>query len=330
MRRIEVYCQQAFLDSFIEKMTGFSLVDGSPSQDYVYHLYRLLFVNEQTMIYTNLTNEEITNHTNPYIKALLKKNRIESRPEEFIEALQDSTQKKYFENIGGRTRFFMLDTSWNLAEKLEEKFGYVVVSKDKIERIDKFFTFHKVALSRENENKWEFVHKYKHPCNSMVITDEYIAKNVVDVKNNIVPILKRIMPSKLEVPFHLTIIGFSKLPKTEYDCILAELKKSFTLLSYQVHLTIVNYDYHDRFIFTNYFQFSAGYGFNMVDEKNGAKYVKDSYKTVFEAVSVALTNTSDTGNIFKSYDAKIKEISQIFRDQKVYGEDARKQNRLLA
>lgn len=330
MRRIEIYCQQTFLDTFIEKMKGFSLVENYPPQDYVYNLYRLLLVNEQTMFYTDLTNEEIISHSNPYIKALLKKNRIESRTEEFGKAINESTQQVYFKNIGGCTRFFMLNITWPLAEKLEEKFGYVVISKDKIEKMNKFFIFHQVPLSKEHENRWEFVQQYKHPCNSMVITDEHIAKNAQEVRNNIVPIIKRIMPSKLAIPFHLTLIGLSKLTSQQRDEVETELKNSLNSLGYSVYLTIVNYDYHDRFIFTNYFQFSTGYGFNMIEEKMGIKQVKSSYKSIFEAFSVALTNSEDTGNIFKSYETKLKEISQVFRNQIVSGEVAQKQNRLLA
>lgn len=328
MRKIELYCQQSFIDAFIDKMKRFSLIDETENQGFIYDVYRLIFVNEQTTIYSDLTDEEITSNNNPYIKALLKKAKIESRKDEFTEALQDSTQKSYFENISSCTRLFMLDIDWILAEKIEDKFGYAVISKDKIERIERFFIFHKISLSKDYENKWEFVKKYQHPCNAMVISDNYLGKTEDDVKNNLLPILKRIMPNKLEMPFQLTIIGYNN--DLDYESFLETLKEGLKTLKYEVHLSFVKYGYHDRFIFTNYYQFSAGKGFKMFDiNSSSSKYIKEDYKTVFEAISVILTNSSNTGNVFKSYAEKLKELTNIFVENSKLGTEAEHHNRLL-
>lgn len=273
MRKIEIYCQQEFLDIFIKKMKEFSLVDlDSSSIGYLYDLYLLLFVNSQTIIYSDLTNEEISKHGNPYIKSLYKKQKIESRTDEFAKILEESTQKNYFEKIGRKTRFFFLNLQPNLAERLEEKFGYIVISKNKIETIQKYFIFHRTSISNIHTSSWDFVRNYRHPCNAIIITDDYLVKNGQDIKNNIVPILRRIMPAKLDIDFHLTIFGFSKLTSEKFDEVKLELENSFINTKYQVSLCIIPYNYHDRFLLTNYYHFSCGQGFNMIENKNVKGY----------------------------------------------------------
>lgn len=328
MQKIEIYCQQEFLDSFIQKMNNFNLIDESSSFGYIYNMYLLIFKNNHTKIYSDLTNQEICLHSNPYIKSLRKNNKIESKTKDFIEVIQEKTQKDFFENIENCTKFFFLNISPNLAERIEEKFGYIVISKDKIETIEQYFTFHRISLSNKLTNNWDFVRNYKHPCNSIVITDDHLGKTGQDIRDNIIPLLRRIMPSKLDTTFHLTIIGFSKLTKEQFEEVKNELESSFKSNRYPVCLYIIQHSYHDRFLFTNYYHFSCGQGFNMVKAEKGKKVVGKYYSSILDAVSIALTNSSDVGNSFKVYSEKLEELSEIFKDYRSSDFPVKK-NRLL-
>ena len=329
MQKIEIYCQKEFLDNFIEKMKNFNLVDGNLSSfGYIYNLYLLFFKNYHTKIYSDLTNQEICSHSNPYIKLLYKNQKIESKTKDFIEVLQENKQKPFFESIRDQTKFFFLDISPNLAERIEEKFGYIVISKDKIESIEKYFISHRISLSNKLINNWDFVRNYKHPCNSIVITDDYLGKTGQDIRDNIVPLLRRIMPSRLDTIFHLTIIGFSKLTNEQFKEVKNELESSFKNNRYPVCLYIIQHSYHDRFLFTNYYHFSCGQGFNMVKAKKGKKVVGEYYSSILDAVSIALTNSSDVGNSFKAYSEKLEELSEIFKDHRSSDFPVKK-NRLL-
>lgn len=98
-------------------------------------------------------------------------------------------------------------------------------------------------------------------CNSIIITDNYLFSNDLQLENTF-SILENLMPDRLSIDFHLTIIGFDskKHFKSIHDSYKVLLAKLATFPS-PVQLTIIREDHHGRLIHTNYTRFLTEKGF---------------------------------------------------------------------
>jgi hypothetical protein len=174
----------------------------------------------------------------------------------------NSCQTSAFHN-DAQARLFLLDEQVEL--NLEERFGCVMANSTSLDKMEFLSNVEDLRIHKGMRD-WNGLSKLQHPCNSLLITDNYLFSND-DNLDNVKSILKAIMAKSLDADFvfHLTIIGFDA--KKSFQPIGGQkakledfLKQYFT---YKVDLTIIREDHHDRNIFTNYGRFSSGKGFGL-------------------------------------------------------------------
>ena len=151
---------------------------------------------------------------------------------------------------------------------IDQKFGCFHASTASLEKAD--FLFHAEELRMDGSQRdWSILKQIKHPCNALVLTDNYLFSSNQPLEN-IQSICVHLMPESLaELSFDLTIIGCDKnrdrIPlMTFYEPLLKYLQNQF---SYPINLTIIRALHHDRYIFTNYYRIASGAGFALFENR---------------------------------------------------------------
>ena len=304
----DVYCDYEFLEEFINQLKGKDLIEYLNSgDDYGIDLYRLLF--NASKIELNKSNEEIIqlSKKNPYINKLLRSGSLKESN------IDISTLD--FDKIKPNMVFF-LGSSQIEAERLREKYGMWFFSKANLTETKKLFVLesHNFNTAKENQFKdFGFFYNYRHPCNSLVITDEYFftSGNTFDenaVEKYLKPILRRIIPQKLEVDFQITIIATQKyfeVDKKKIEDILRIVQPEGIIIK----LNFVNFDFHERHIFTNYYKITVDKGLKVkFKEKNAfefrtifySKTVDLDYINKLAFSKTLLTQQTVNGDVFKN------------------------------
>ncbi len=164
-------------------------------------------------------------------------------------------------------------------------------------------------------------------CNSMVIIDNYlisaIDKTTKDIKSkdNLLSILKTLIPKKSKHPFHIAI--FTELPPNGFDkgqkidSVTERFKQIEAMLNDirpDISFTLIkcNGEFHDRVIITNNLWISCGVGFELFDKKRESKeyttiniiypylnknikWTSEAYANMIDAISKVSKNTPDYG-----------------------------------
>lgn len=315
----DIYCQYEFLDAFINQLKGKDLIEYLNSgDDYGIDLYRLLF--NSSKIELNKSDEEIIqlSKVNPYINKLFKSQSLKSS--------HINVSNLIFEEIKPNMIFF-LENSPLEVEKLQEKYGMWFFSKDKMSNTKELFKLMNHNFSVRTPFKdFDFFYKYHHPCNALILTDDYFFTTTIGydenaIEKNLKPILKRILPKKLGVDFQITMILSPKNVSLDFDKIQSSIKEITTTYGYNVRINFIVSNFHERHIFTNYFKITSDKGF-----KNIIKGTKsDTFKLQHDK------NSFEFRSIFHSYDedyfAKIVECKSKYEYGSKKGDDFK--NRLL-
>jgi hypothetical protein len=73
----QIVCEFAFLEKFINSLSGVDLLTFLESREFFkQQLFELIFF--KSMVYINISNQEITSSNNPYIKKLYRQGNIKS------------------------------------------------------------------------------------------------------------------------------------------------------------------------------------------------------------------------------------------------------------
>ena len=286
MARFQLVCEVGFLERLFNEISALGndfqdfLQDDTDERLHLTQLYRLLHKNSD--VHVDYDDEQLLElaRQNPYFKSLLKTNRLTPRPSDFAHLAND--EQTYFQSIPSPSTIFLLQKSEVDCQLLEQRYGYVVVSSENIVKVRFLFNFYLQTLTKRNPayTDWSFIEPFRHPFNAMVIADNYVLKDSTVIKQNLLPFLKRFMPTHLDKNiFQLTILTYD-VPNIKQRHIDLSNELS-SLFPYPVQLCIVicNKDeLHDRNMLTNYFWLSSGFGFSLF--KDG-KVAKDTHLTVF-------------------------------------------------
>lgn len=135
---------------------------------------------------------------------------------------------------------------------------------------------------------------------------------------NIKPILKRLLPKKLEEVFHLTIVcsGPSNV-SLDKDLIKREIELILKEYQFNYLIEFYSYKFHKRVIITNYAYIVSDKGFRNLsfDKRNEGRRKWCERKNDFEVAYL-----HDSENNAANYHARIVELRQLISDS---------QNRLL-
>jgi hypothetical protein len=168
-------------------------------------------------------------------------------------------------------------------QTIENDFAQLVFHNNNISDILPFITAKPKSINKKDNGCWDFLDSIKHPCNSLVILDDYILTDSNElIEENLVELLKKIMPLKLNqnLEFQITIIGENQGIKL-IDKKNKILKKLNNFYSYPINLSIIPEKIHDRRIFTNYYWIISGYGFTLFQDKKVKKETSFTFIPIF-------------------------------------------------
>lgn len=179
------------------------------------------------------------------------------------EFLTDCLTKEFHE--AGESKLFFVDDTHLLIEK---QYGCFCVSTTCLEKADFLFSSEEFRIDK-NQKDWSNLRNIKHPCNALVLTDNYLFSNKKNISDNtylenVKSLCEALIPASLKegFKFDFTIIGFDsnnlRAIHTEYNTLSDYFQKQFP---YPVNLTIIRDTYHDRYLFTNYYRIASGQGF---------------------------------------------------------------------
>jgi len=180
--------------------------------------------------------------------------------------IEDNEGDIYFGN--DPQRMFLLDVTSEKCLQLENDYGLMFISNDNFTNSATFLFSSDIALVNERTQNWDFVKQYKHPCNSIVLVDNYILKkDNTNLHQDIKSLFDALLPSQLNrntfnIQIYATDANDGK-DDTKKDLIKNTIKD---LRPYTIDVTISSShvttgSQHDRYLLTNYCMFNSGYGF---------------------------------------------------------------------
>ena len=320
----DIYCQYEFLESFINQLKGKDIIEYLNSgDDYGIDLYRLLF--NSSKIELDKSDEEIIqlSKVNPYINKLFKSQSL--KPSHI------NVPNLIFEEIKPNTIFFLKNSQLEV-EKLQEKYGMWFFSKDRMRNTKELFKLmnHNFSSSLETPFKnFDFFHKYRHPCNALILTDDYFftSNNKYDenaIEKNLKPILKQILPKKLGVNFQITMILSPNSVSLDFDKIQLVIEEITATYAYEIKINFIVSNFHERHIFTNYYKITTDKGFKNLVKNNTWVHDKNS----FEFRSIFHSNDEDYLAKIEECNSKEKDSSRNTKNKTNVGDNFK--NRLLS
>ena len=301
---IECYCETEFIRQFIESIPVpvSNPYDDIPEFD-IWRKYKKLIFNDMTLIVdSNDKIEELfrTNQENQ-IYLLLYKKVVGGQSEKTFSDIN-------FTEINPHAVFFLADTQ--KCKQFEEDYGMLFVSNEmKNEKANILFNTGSVEIEKDKNDykNWKDLanHKYFiHPCNSIIITDNYIVKNEKHYRDNLFALINVILPKRLnKLPFQITIIAdeciSEEKKKACYESIFKHLKylKEGRGYKYDIELKIIfqtNNENHARNLITNYLRLNPDDSFKWFEENREhnkrfhndyhlriTRNLKLSYSTIF-------------------------------------------------
>ena len=225
----------------------------------------------------------------------------------------------------GEPKLFFVD---DVPLDISQNFGCFYVSSDCLELADFLFYAEEIRIDKKQRD-WSSLKDIKHPCNAIVVTDNYMFSDGDTYLENIRSICESLMPATLAsgLKFDVTLIGHNPnkdfLPVKGQHKILANYFKSTFV--YPVNLTIIRDTYHDRYIFTNYYRITSGNGFALF--KNGQ--LLPGKRTTVHCKSLA-----HEGRLSSTYQTRSEELKECAAINRRNGEASGRmagdgQNRLL-
>lgn len=230
-------------------------------------------------------------------------------------------QTKGFHESGG-CKVFFID---GLPLVIDQQFGCFLVSTDALEKADLLFHAESFRINRK-QSDWAVLNKIKHPCNALILTDNYLLEND-PIYENITSVLYALMPDELlgGIDFHLTIIGYSakdrKAVQKQAEEIQAILSHRFT---YPIQLTIIRENHHGRYIHTNYFRIFSEKGFGLFERNR----ITSNHETSLDCQPI--TFSGRLSNVLTTRNEEIQKCVAINRTDRMPDKIAgSRQNRLL-
>jgi hypothetical protein len=186
-------------------------------------------------------------------------------------------------------------------KKIRSEFGIMAlhIEDDLFDEMNRSFSFSFNAKSKNNKFKnWsELFNKRKIPVvNSAILIDNFLWKDMGDFSNdndsNLYPIFEAIIPSKLQVPFHIIIIlqnknaGFKR--KTLHEKINKVKKRLKKSKGVEIIIGVATQTdtklFHKRVILTNYHYIHSDKGFTTFDGERVKNITSGSRNWVFKDI----------------------------------------------
>lgn len=276
--RHTLYCEYQFLIDFFENRSRLDSGDyfSDDEEIEIWNKYRNLFLSESN-IYVNVSADNFhKSASHPFIGKLLKK-----KGEGEIKIKYDDKYPKDFGMVSDKHAIFFCCDS-EACNLWEEQYGMLFFSNsDLFVKAARLFPQNCFFTVDNTTPNWQFLSRYKHPCNFIVIIDNFIFKKENICNENLTSLFDALLPDKIKKTF--SVIIRTRKPneddknwkdwKDKIQCtdwkdkvisyftdIIGKIRKKKDF-PFQVIFEEIKYSEHDRNMITNYYWFSSGNGF---------------------------------------------------------------------
>ena len=273
MDRTRIYCEIDFYVHFCENQP---LVSQLEIDDSWRNLFFLL-LKSQSEIYLNISLNEFIQQKDkiPFsdylIENLYPVNLLKFKSIDFPEFPNSDNIEEYIYNDKKFSYSLILSNqSIEYCDGIENDYGLIVLNKENFKkRCNLLFTPFIQPIEKKSSiiKDWGFLRKILHPCNTLIIFDNYINK---EKEINLFALLEIVLPTCLKIPFHITIstLKEDKGIKTNHKVFEEKTNKFIQSIrpNLDFRLCIMAHDsiqIHDRNLFTNYIWLNAPAGFDL-------------------------------------------------------------------
>ncbi|MBR4218338.1 MAG: hypothetical protein IKR71_04755 [Bacteroidales bacterium] len=326
--RIKVYIEKEVFERFILNEKSFNNL--------------LAIFSEHSVMCINMTDDEIDKE---WQMASLDGQRAGSKIRKFCTGHSMrrplSANSDFMKFLSDNNKFldysrsvFVLNVSPEEAERLRNKYGLVILSKDNLS--DDIFQFHIKDSVFKGELKdgfldgWDYFFNLRKqdwlPSNVLIFSDEHLFKNEERGKNlgvrNLKSIITHLLPQKLDTEFQILVV--SPIPKNnrlKAQRISDEMTKFVhgLPLSYSCKITFVFTDsIHTRKALSNYYVMTCDKGFCVYLDSPGNQV----YDTNFVDITSNFHSAADSAGT-NGYD----DTTMCLNDIKKYCKEAQEQAR---
>ena len=207
------------------------------------------------------------------------------------ERIKTALNKESKQTIDNLCAIYLLDENGKKCEEYGHQLGILCLNATTVRNRSSYVFGDAVDYKKgENYDGYSKCSEFLSPCNSLIIIDPYILKGnwnprfatkTNSIELNLIPLLQKIIPQQIEIPFHLSI--FSQA----YGCVIdtnnnANGEEVFNYLDKKIHELWPNIifslyhikttgdgdgDFHSRHILTNNMAINAEDGFDLFKNK---------------------------------------------------------------
>lgn len=224
-----------------------------------------------------------------FLKIIIKQKSYQRCNEHYFDKIIDNLNSSSTINIENLCATYMLDKSVAECQNIEKKYGVVAINAKTV--TDRRYLFKGDGFNLDKTIRYDsryitFKEKLSHPCNSLIIIDPYLLiKREMNgdgkvyypgISNNLESLLNAILPQKLEIDFHLTIISClnrSDEVKEVYNDIIKCLESIREELTVKLGLFYTDKGYyyeiesfHSRHIISNTFAVDSEDGLDLFNK----------------------------------------------------------------
>jgi hypothetical protein len=164
-----------------------------------------------------------------------------------------------------------------LCKNIETSYGVKIIPIEDVFMDDSFFDLHIESIEKgiKSHINWDFLGGFQHPCNSLAIVDNFILNKDVYIFENLFPILDKLLPASLNIPFHISIFAKCDFNNKEHqEKIRNFIKSNRPKLEFKLTVHKMQDEFHDRSIITNYMLIDSGGGFDLFSKKRATKQTR--------------------------------------------------------
>ncbi|WP_340110996.1 hypothetical protein [Maribellus mangrovi] len=314
MDKPKVYCELDFYTKFLKSIPD----TNDLSEDKIHQLTKWITINNfisksNLQIDTSVSNFHDLCKTQPWMLRLWKKSAngecdIDFNSSDFpnLEKFEDAIAT----NANFLSSIFLSTVPSGLCNEIEKNYGVKVFSIESLYENLLLSSTHIETIDKgtKSHSNWDFLSIFKHPCNTLILVDNYLLKNIDDIENNLIDILDKIIPVNLKIPFHISIFTKSEHNNTErLEKIKKNLSKLRPSINFKITIHKLNGEFHDRTLLTNYLILESGIGFDL--------FTKRGAKQQTRILGYFLWTKTDTNqDIPSTHEMLVKSLKKIFNN----------------
>ncbi len=220
------------------------------------------------------SEDDINN--DPFLKVIIKQCNYDKCSKDYIDKTIDSLKSS--NNSEDLCATYFLDKTQKECETIEKKYGIVAFCSISFPQKNYLFKGEAIELEKNilyKQRYMFFKDKLRIPCNSLIIIDPYLLVKNANISNNLEYLLDAILPEKLDIDFHITIIsmcntnnqleGNEETYKLVKEC-LTKIRKDLNI-KFGFCNTTNDKGFHSRHIISNNYIIDSENGFDLFNNK---------------------------------------------------------------